>query len=350
MSYSTLPADLTKHKELLISLWQNNLKDVSPERFSWIYENNPNGQPKVFLLLHEESQAVVGAISLFPRPFVYQGKTVKSYICGDMVVESQHRSLGPALILLKAAIKHCDQEDPCILISLPNEKSKPVALRVGYKILGEYCEFVKVMKTRRYLLRYLKPQALAALFAWPIDVFLHCRHDIFINAIKSRKYKYEIFEQFDSRFNYLLNNLKSNYDLVGLRNIDYLNWRLVLNPYGKCKIFSIFNKTDKNMYGYIAYRYHSLRANIIDIVFAGGDKGFHILLFLFSGFMMNNGADSISISLAGNDNIKLNMNSLGYYKRSIKNKVVIYSSFDQANIVDIVNNSNWYITKTDNDV
>lgn len=350
MSYSIQLADITTHKEIVISLWKGNLQDVIPERFPWIYENNPNGPPKVFLLRHEESQTFVGAISLFPRPMFYKGKIVTSYICGDMVVQSQHRSMGPALILLRAAIKLCDQEDPCILVSLPNEKSQPVALRAGYKILGEYCEFVKVMKTRRYLLRYLKSQTLAALFAWPLDVFLHCRYVTFVNAIKIRKYGYEILARFDARFEFLFNKLNLNYDLIGSRNSDYLNWRLEQSPYGGCHIFSIFDKSDGIICGYIAYRYNSIRAQIVDIAFAGDDKDFHILLFLFSGFMTNNGADSISISYAGDNNMQSIMNHLGYYKRGVNNKVVIYSSLDNNNSTDSISQNNWYLTKSDNDV
>jgi hypothetical protein len=349
MAYSIQLADLTEHKELLISLWKNNFQEVSPGRFSWIYENNPNGPPTVFLLKHEESQLFVGAMAIFPRPIMFKGRTIRSYICGDMVVDNQHRSLGPALYLFKAALKQCDKEAPCVLLSLPSNKSQPVALRAGYKVIGDFCEFIKVLKTRKYLLRSFNSPVIAAAFAWPLDVLLRWRNDVFLIS-KARRYGYEILSEFDERFDNLLERLKNDFVFIGERNRDYLKWRTRDSPYGTCDIFSIFTKKDKVTRGYVAFYRNDLRVNIVDLAFCDGVLGMRILLALFCRYMQTQMLDSISISMTSNPVFFLGLKKIGFAMRNIKNKAVLYASLDKNAIVNDMINCNWYITTADNDI
>lgn len=349
MTYSIQPADLTEHKDLLVSLWEKNFQEVSPGRFSWIYENNPNGPPTVFLLRHEESQLFVGAMALFPRPIMFKGQSIRSYICGDMVVDNQHRSLGPALSLFKAALKQCDKEAPCVLLSMPSRKSQPVALRVGYEVIGDFCEFTRVLKTRKYLLRSFKSPVIAAAFAWPLDAFLRWRNEVFL-ITKARGYDFEILSCFDERFDSLLERLKNDFVFIGERNRDYLKWRTRDSPYGTCDIFSIFTKKDKVTCGYVAFYRNDLRVNIVDMAFCEGVLGMQILLTLFCKYMQTQAPDSMSISLTSNPVFLLGLKKIGFAMRGVKNKAVFYASFDKNTIINDILNCNWYLTTADNDI
>ena len=101
MTYTIRIADIHKDKQALLSLWKNNLESSFEERYEWIYQKNPTGPPRCFLLCNEGNDAIVGAITLFPRNFSIQGRLVSAFVCGDLVVERGHRTLGPAIKLIK---------------------------------------------------------------------------------------------------------------------------------------------------------------------------------------------------------------------------------------------------------
>jgi hypothetical protein len=87
MSYFITKADSKEFKEALLSLWHRNFVRMPNGRYGWIYENNPSGPPLVFLLHHDESNAIVGGISLFTRSAYLKGKPVPEWILGDLVVD-----------------------------------------------------------------------------------------------------------------------------------------------------------------------------------------------------------------------------------------------------------------------
>ena len=349
MAYTVQRVDFVEYKDLLLSLWQRNFQGVNPGRFSWIYEKNPNGPPVVYLLKHEESQSFVGTMALFPRPMLYKGQLIRAYICGDMAVDSQHRSLGPALSLLKAALKQCDKEDPCMLVSFPNNKSEPLTLRLGYKVLGGNCELVKVLKTRKYILRHCNSPNLATFLSWPLDALLRWRYETLI-GLRARKYSYELLAQFDARFDPLWEGLKNACFLIGERKCDYLNWRVKESPYGDCRIFSIFEKQNRKICGYVAFHYGDSRASIIDMAFIGEIVNFKMLFFLFSKYIITHGADSVSISIVGGSNLFLEFKNIGFSSRIVKNKAVIYTSFENDIFEKIILDKYWYMTSIDNDI
>ena len=83
---------------------------------------------RVDYLFDNDSNSIVGSYTLFPRRIVVNGRPVRGYVCGDLVVDTAHRALGPALFLVNAALAKCEEEDPTVLFGFPNDKSEPVLL------------------------------------------------------------------------------------------------------------------------------------------------------------------------------------------------------------------------------
>jgi hypothetical protein len=349
MVYSTQKARLNEHKDVLITLWGKNFHGLNAGRFSWIYKNNINGTPVVFLLKHEESQTFVGTLTLFQRIFCYKGQRVKAYICGDMAVNSQHRSLGPAVSLFKAAVKQCNGDSPCILLSFPNEKSEPVALRTGFKVLGEYSELVKVIRTRKYLQQHLKVRFLNNVVALLLEVLLRLRFDTFFFGNLGH-YSFEVLPCFDQRFDEFWETIKCSYDFLGERDCNYLSWRVGGSPYSENRIFTLFSLKDKKIKGYIAFHLDEGRVIVDDIFCCLDRKIFQVLIFLFSRNQRMNGADSISISFAGNHTMLSGFKNRGFYFRGVISKVVAYASFGGDNFIKNINGGEWYMTSADNDI
>jgi len=55
--YTILPVNPLEYKTEILRLWERNHSDIAPllpKRFTWIYENNPYGTPKCWLLKHNK--------------------------------------------------------------------------------------------------------------------------------------------------------------------------------------------------------------------------------------------------------------------------------------------------------
>jgi len=349
MSYSVVKADLSQHKKELCDLWQRNFGDVKAGRYEWIYEKNPGGVPTVYLLKHGVSGDFVGAISMFPRSFYLHGKKTKGYVCGDMVVDTKHRALGPAAMLLKATIKQCQEEDPCALVSFPNKKSEPVTIRTGFKSIGDYVDLTHVIRTKTYLKRYLSGNFICQVLAWPLDFFIKIRYVLKAN-VKTEDFTYDFVDRFDHSVDDLYGSQSTNIDFSGERSNTYLYWRLCETPYDKYKIFRLLSRGQQKLLGYIVYSGEGERVSVIDLFCKNFDDHLTALLYLFRRYQYKNGSHSINVSFSSDSKLINLFVENGFSLRGKKNATVVYPSDSLKIFKDNIDKSSWYLTATDNDI
>lgn len=349
MSYVIHKADLITHKSSLLELWRRNYGHVVEGRYEWMYERNPAGNPIVFLLYHEQSETYVGSISMFPRALYVGQKITKAYICGDMVVDTQHRSLGPAIKLLKATITQCQQENPCVLISVPNDKSEPVTLRVGFKKLDDFVEMTYVLRTKKYLMRHIKSQFLAGVMAFPLDWLICLRYEIF-TTLHAKNYHYELVETFDHCIDQTFDAGLDQYSFIGVRDSKFLNWRVSSSPYNKHGIFLLKTKNNNQACGYIAFTQGDNRAHIVDFSSDGKEKTIKMLFLLFTRYQRDQECDSISLDIAAHQSLLGFIKERGFSLRGRKNLIVTFSSLAELDLTKLVDTKPWYLTAADNDI
>lgn len=349
MSYSIVEGNITQHKTVLNSMWQRNQSDFTPSRYPWLYEKNSSGAPIIFLLQYEKDASFVGAITLFPRIFFYNGGKVKAYICGDLVVDKQHRSLGPALSLIKSAIRRCDKNAPCILLGIPNTKSENVMLRAGFETLADYCVMTKVIKSNRYLSKRIYSQFFSGILSLLVDQLLALRYGNFLRFGKS-KYTPDVLSHFDKRFDNLSDTAITNNSFIGERSVQYLTWRFCDSPYNNYEIFCLFAKDATRISSYLVYHIAQERAYISDLAFDINDNSLTNLLSNFSVAMKIQGCSAISVTFSGNPYLITIFQKYGYFLRTANNRVLIYSSLDDTSFLNTIRAGQWYLTPADNDI
>lgn len=347
MSYSIIQADIKKHKADIISLWNRNFREIKEARYPWIYEKNPSGLPICYLLKHDDTNSVVGLISLFPRSIYIKGKNVQAYICGDLVVDKKHRTFGPALFLFKAAISKCEEESS-ILISFPNKISEVVSLRAGFKILGELIHMTQVLRTYPYVMRYVNFPFLARAISYLLDLFYYCLNNFFRKIPNSTHV--EILEFADNIFDDFGKKIVNDFSLKGEVSSTHLNWRFHESPYNYHKIFVVSLKDRKNIIGYIVFYVVEKRVQIVDFSFDCNDKSLDILFTAFSNYQIKQGAESIGLSIAGSQKLINQLKKNGYLIRFKDLKFIIYVSSRYIETISEIKSGNWYLTLGDNDV
>lgn len=349
MTYSIIQADLKEHKELLISLWKHNFPGVFDKRFEWIYENNPGGPPTALLLNHDKSNAVVGAITLFPRTFYIDGRKLPAHILGDLAVDRGHRTLGPALTMLKAAVARCENDGSGILLGFPTSMSEPVTRRAGFQLLDDINEMTLVVRSYPYVLKYVPIPIIARSFAYPLDLFLQLRRGNLWQP-HSREYETHVTDMPGEIFDILWSRLSNQPSLIGERGWRYINWRFFQSPYAKNYAFIILRRGSRDPLGYIIFNTTEKRVSVVDIGVPIDDPSLDYLLLSFANYQQTKGFEAISISLAGDRNLIKKLIQLGYAIRSKQSKIVVYAPLKLQEIIGSIQDRRWYLTAADNDI
>jgi len=348
MAYSIVDADMDRDQDLIVGLWQRNFEGSPEGRYEWIYLNNPYGKPITFLLKDESSGAIVGSYSLFPRKLAINGKSVQAYICGDLVVDTQHRSLGPAMTLIKAALKR-SEEDGSVLFGFPNNLSGPVLIMSGFKDIGPRVQLTKVLGVEYLIKRYVNLAWLAKIISLPLDLFLLLRYGTPIKALG--KYRFAVATEFDERFDQF--NLKAinNFGLKGEISSEYLNWRFGQSPYGRNYVYMMMSKASDELLGYLVFTIKNNKISITDMsVLEKSYEEVNILLSSFHRFQKKKKVESISTEFAGDQKFLDKLLSNGFSVRSEELKTILYLPKIKNFLFDELLNDNWYLSAADNDI
>jgi hypothetical protein len=115
------------------------------------YLTNPAGEGVCAAALRRRRPNAEGVQCLHPRTF-HLGAQYHGACIADFAVSREHRSLGPALMLLRR-IAEVGVERFDLVYGLPNAKSTAVCKRAGLKCIGYIRRYVKVLRLRDQLAR-----------------------------------------------------------------------------------------------------------------------------------------------------------------------------------------------------
>lgn len=94
--------------------------------------------------------APVGVIGILPRIWHCEGERLVVGALADFAVASEHRSLGPALQLMRAALSQSRRRHAW-LYGRPNPQSAAVCKRAGLREIGSATRFVKLLRSESVL-------------------------------------------------------------------------------------------------------------------------------------------------------------------------------------------------------
>jgi hypothetical protein len=152
--YEVVSVDVSEVGSALVRLWTGCFEALREEaaavKIDHFYRRNPAGRSSVFLLRHCATQSDVGVQTLVVRRFLSNGRTLLSGTMADYAVDPAHRSLGPALQLLKASIAS-SRTQLAFLYGLPNRKAEPILRRAGLEPILRLGRYAAPVRSRQYL-------------------------------------------------------------------------------------------------------------------------------------------------------------------------------------------------------
>ncbi len=107
------------------------------ERWNWLLIDHPFSEPPI-LLVAESNRKVIGFLSAFPTPGLWQGKEIPMFCVLNFLVHPAHRGIG--IPLAKTMVNL-----PKLLIGMPNKSSAALWKHLGSKDLGQPAIYTRIL-------------------------------------------------------------------------------------------------------------------------------------------------------------------------------------------------------------
>lgn len=337
MTYSVTRIDPHEYRSEIIALWKENFQSCkSPEsRFNWLYNECPNGNVKTWLLFAEDG-AVVGGCSFLPRNFFISGQgTIPSLTAIDLAVNKEHRSLGPALKLLKAMTLETLKDDYPFLIGHPNKNAEKLFKRVGFKNIGQERTWCKIIHSREKFEKRVRSVSLQKYLSYLLDV----SQTLHLNVLKfifRQNLTVHFLSQCDSRFDDLWKKNKDSLDIAIERSSEYLNWRFCCHADRDIQIMAVC-KPDESLVGYIAFHIENKSAVIEDLFVINHFVTEVNLFVLFCLYARKHGLKTILVTELCSETNSYLLRRLFFFKYTESNRFMIkIDKHEENNVTNLL--------------
>lgn len=222
--YFVVAGDVHRDRGKFMHVCRSNLTGSAARfdaKYDWFYLDCPWGAPLLQAIVRGAGDEWVGVAAIGPRRMLLDGKEIRAGELVDLVVDSKHRSLGPALMLQQAIFDRALAEFD-LIYGFPNPKALPVVKRVGYSSFPDIVRASRVLRHAPYLQRVM-PRLPARIGGFALDFVDRCG-DIG-RWLTGSRYVYEWSSEVTLRMQELWNRTRPHKGLVSVRDRETLGWR-----------------------------------------------------------------------------------------------------------------------------
>jgi len=342
-------ADLGADKQALQNvLSENRDYKITPERYEWLYLQNPFGPARAWLAIDGKSGRAIGASAALPRTFWVKGNRVQAHVLSDFSIAEEYRSLGPAAKLNRASIEPALGGTIAFAYDFPSEAMAAVHRWLKAKPLGRMLRYVKILRLDSKMDGLFGRGIVSRSLSWFGNKLLELQlHESAVGEGYSFEHRKLFSDSFDTSFDRLDKELASGLAVCGVRNSAYLNWRYGANPLREFWVLSLLK--DKALCGYCVYTAHEKRLAVYDLfcenIFELEQRILKALL-LVARFQ---GAQAIEVSLLETNPWIPIVSTEGFRERPPVSEVFVFTikGGEFTGLVD--KKENWYMTMGDRD-
>ena len=345
----------------LCRLWRDNLglATSAEDKFHWLYRDAPDAADTVFVLeaVENDQARVVGANGMVRRRFWVAGRELRAVVSCDFAVDRAHRSLFPALSLLRMF-----REDVAARFDLaygfPNEKAEGVLKRAGFKELGRTRRWAKVLRHAGYATRLSSRQdvlavvRLAASRPWVaravaaiVDVTRAAAGSLTM-ARGAVKYQVRSHDAPDERWDALWHAARDEYDVAGARTSAFLRWRFAQVP--DIRFVTIQRRGDQRLRAYAVLQFDHVTgaAHVRDLFGHHEDLGG--LIDALAPLAYRAGASSLSVRYLGAPAVERLFAGRGFTLRE-GSRCVVLDTGPAADGAIVADANRWHLLDVDED-
>jgi hypothetical protein len=352
---TTIEADLCR-------LWSENLALTTPveQKFRWLYREAPDAADAVLVLeaVVDGRASIVGTNGMAQRRFRAAGRDVRAAIACDLAVDRAHRSLLPALCLVRAT-----RDDGLarfdLVYGFPNAKAEGVLKRAGFRELGRARRWVRVLRHARYVQGAgSRPDApalarMAAVVPWlgkaGATIFDRLRATVSAGAARvGTTLRLRSYPGPDERWDRLWLAARDEYDVVGARTAAFLRWRFPPAPHRR--FVALEGRGDAGLRGYAVLELDEPTGAVHVRDLFGHRDELGTLVDAVTGHAYRLGGSSLSIRFLGAPAVERLLLQRGFVVREGDRSVVVDLGAALAGDAAIAGDaSRWHLFDVDED-
>lgn len=220
--------DPAARRDDILSVLTRNLPAAScPDRFDWLYLSNPAGPAQVWVAYAKNGNPVATSAAI-PRLIRVGDTLVKGAVLGDFAVDPAHRSLGPALQLLKATLAPVTTGEYALTYDYPSESMYVIYRRMASRALGDEHRYVRLLSAVPALSHRYGKGIVSTYVGKGVDILIWLRD---LSSRVTGNIEIEPFpDEFHTEFWKLSTRICGSRTASVDRNAAYLNWRFRQHP------------------------------------------------------------------------------------------------------------------------
>ena len=335
-------ADPQKDREAIRAVLEANLAPAARAgRHEWLYLENPEGEALVWLAEDGDGKPIATSAA-HRRAFRVDGKRTIVLGLSDFAVDKDHRSLGPALKLLRETLKPIKEGEFAWSYDLPSESMAAIYRRMKGIALGPMARYALPLTASPIIQRRLGP-GLAGKFVGGLgDIALRTR-----DAVRRlpRGVKVDLLpDRFGPEFDTFDERIGAGAKVAAIRSSRYLNWRYSNQPRTV-----VCARRDGMLEGFLVFRIlESGIAGVAEVV-AADDTIARALLLGTSRAARDAGAVVLSAQALVKSHGSRVLSEMGFLKREEGPGPILVLS-KEADSGLLSDPANWLLLEGDGDV
>ncbi|HUF91898.1 MAG TPA: GNAT family N-acetyltransferase [Candidatus Limnocylindria bacterium] len=338
---------LRDRQDIVAVLRRNMLGIVNVEaRHEWLYLRNPWGRAWVWLAEDTETGTVVGTSAAHPKRVRVDGRTLEVLDLSDFAVDATHRTLGPALALLRATLEPMrgrfafsyDHPSPAMLA---------VYTRLGGRAVSQHTRWVRLLRISPQIDRRIGPLA-GSLVGKLADLALAAR-DTFRRS-QSRVAVKPLAGEPGREFDRLDEETADQTRVRGVRSAAHLAWRYLGHTAARHEILCA--RDGGALVGYLVFRPSAPQVlSIVDVVArAEPDVGAALIAGLVA-LGRARGIDALWATVLDGGPVEGLFPRCGFVPRERSPGVVVYAPEAPPGVAETISEAaNWWMLEGDADV
>lgn len=333
----------------LLRLWAANLRSMGgggPSKLDWYYREAPTGRGRAIVLrAHDEhGESVVGCQGLGFRRVLCGGRAVQAALLADLAVDERHRTLFPALALVRRA-RAVAAGAADFQYGFPNQAAVGLFRRLAFHPLGSMARHARVLRFSPYLAPLVRVPLVAKVGGAVLDA-----GDAALRALPrlraALRFRVAFLGAPDPRFDALFDEARRHYGVIADRGRDFLRWRFFAGR-TPAELATLVRRKDGALRAYAVVMRRGDAAHLSDFL-AGSEPELETLLTLLSPLLRARGFSSVSARFLGTARIPRLLERCRFRRRDADRTVVLAPGREplSAALTDV---ESFYLTDADED-
>ncbi|MGE4093506.1 MAG: hypothetical protein AB7G75_21995 [Candidatus Binatia bacterium] len=332
-------------REVLFSLLQRNLNvPPDPQRYAWLYYDNPCGTAWAWIIYETDSQEVVGSASVFPRAVWIEGQVRRCGQVSHFSIDSRYRSLGPALLLQRATFEPVTTGALDLSYDAPpHAQGMATFQRLGMQESCYLDRYARPLRVNRRLEKFLGRNVVTACIAGLANHLLALRRGR--NPVMHGVEVAEFEERFTEEFSVLDTVLGPVFPIHGRRRAEDLNWKYRDDPSYNYRVWTARRRGELVAFAIIAIDGHEAR--IADL-FGYDDSTLCYLLEEIVDFVHKHGSiETIHALISEYASQRAILEAADFQQRERPIRIVAYTTEKSGLWATIAQPQYWFFTYGD---